>query len=134
MAGTRRIDRAAAPRRLRRPRAPLLRPRLRVLRGREVALGPGKVALLEAIGATGTIAAAARALRMSYMRAWTLVGTMNRSFRSPLVRTERGGAGRGTTRLTATGRLVVRLYREMERLGLAAAAAPWARLRRRLKP
>jgi molybdate transport system regulatory protein len=112
----------------------VLRARLRVLRGPEVALGPGKVALLEAIGRTGTIAGAARGLRMSYMRAWTLVRTMNRSFRAPLVEAVRGGAGRGATRLTAAGSSVVSLYREMEVLGLRAAARPWARLRRRLKP
>jgi molybdate transport system regulatory protein len=111
----------------------VLRPRLRVLRGAEVALGPGKVALLEAIERAGTIAGAARALRMSYMRAWTLVRTMNRSFRRPLVAAARGGAGRGTTRLTADGRAVVALYREMEARAQRAAAAPWRRLRGRLR-
>ncbi|HEY3567207.1 MAG TPA: hypothetical protein VGP73_04670 [Thermoanaerobaculia bacterium] len=35
-----------------------LKPRLRVLHGEEIALGPGKVALLEQIGRTGTIAEA----------------------------------------------------------------------------
>jgi len=112
----------------------VLRPRLRVLRGPEVALGPGKVALLEAIDRAGSLAAAARSLGMSYMRAWTLVRTMNRSFRAPLVRAVRGGAGRGTTRLTAAGAAVVSLYRDIEARGLRAAALPWARLRRRLKP
>ena len=111
----------------------MLRPRLRVLRGPDVALGPGKVALLEAIDRAGSMAAAARSLGMSYMRAWTPVRTMNRSFRAPLVRAVRGGAGRGTTRLTAAGSAVVSLYREMEARGLRAAARPWARLRRRLK-
>lgn len=115
-------------------RRAVLRPRLRVLRGPEVALGPGKVALLEAIEREGTIAGAARALRMSYMRAWTLVRTMNRSFRRPLVETARGGSGRGTTRLTPAGATVVRLYREMEDRGLRAATPPWRRLRRWLKP
>jgi molybdate transport system regulatory protein len=71
---------------------------------------------------------------MSYMRAWTLVRTMNRSFRAPLVRPARGGAGRGGTRLTPAGRAVVALYRDMEARGRRAAARPWARLRRRLKP
>ena len=115
-------------------RRAVLRPRLRVLRGADVALGPGKVALLEAIAHERTIAGAARALAMSYMRAWTLVRTMNRSFRRPLVETARGGAGRGATRLTRAGVAVVRLYREMERRGLRAADPPWRRLRRWLKP
>jgi hypothetical protein len=47
-----------------------LKPRLRVLHGEEIALGPGKVALLEQIGQTGTVAEAARLLGMSYTRAW----------------------------------------------------------------
>jgi molybdate transport system regulatory protein len=118
----------------RKRRRDVLRPRLRVLRGQEVALGPGKVALLDAIARRGTIAAAARGLGMSYMRAWTLVRTMNRSFRTPLVETARGGSGRGATRLTPAGSAVVRLYREMEDRSLRAAAAPWRRLRRRLRP
>lgn len=117
-----------------RRRPTVLRPRLRVLRGKEVALGPGKVALLEAIAREGTIARAARALGMSYMRAWTLVRTMNRSFRKPLVEAARGGAGRGTTRLTRLGAAVVRLYREMDERSREAAAAPWHRLRRWLRP
>ena len=112
----------------------VLRPRLRVLRGDEVALGPGKVALLEAIGRERTMAGAARALGMSYMRAWTLARTMNRSFRAPLVRTGRGGAAGGVTALTPAGARAVRLYREMEHASLRASARPWARLRRLLRP
>lgn len=114
-------------------RRAVLRPRLRVLRGADVALGPGKVALLEAIARERTIAGAARALGMSYMRAWTLVRTMNRSFRRPLVDSARGGAGRGATRLTPAGVAVVRLYHEMEERSRRAAAAPWRRLRQWLK-
>jgi molybdate transport repressor ModE-like protein len=59
---------------------------------------------------------------------------MNRSFRRPLVEAARGGAGRGATRLTRVGTAVLRLYREMERRSLGAAAGPWRQLRRRLKP
>lgn len=118
----------------RKRRRTVLRPRLRVLRGQEVALGPGKVALLDAIAQRGTIATAARALGMSYMRAWTLVRTMNRSFRRPLVETTRGGARRGTTRLTPAGVAVLSLYHDMEACSLRAAARAWRRLRRKLRP
>jgi len=52
-----------------------LRPRFRVQRGLDVALGPGKVDLLELIGRTGSIAEAAKRMEMSYMRAWKLVKT-----------------------------------------------------------
>ena len=59
--------------------------RLRVLRGSDVAIGPGKADLLEAIVRTGSIAAAGRTMKMSYRRAWLLVDMMNRSFREPVV-------------------------------------------------
>src|SRR2546430_7301564 len=73
-------------------REPRLRPRMRVLCGEGIALGPGKVDLLALIGETGSIREAAERMGMSYMRAWTLVKTMNACFREPLVVTL--GAGK----------------------------------------
>ena len=43
-----------------------LEPRIRILLGSSIAIGPGKAALLEAIGETGSIAAAGRRMGMSY--------------------------------------------------------------------
>jgi molybdate transport system regulatory protein len=108
-------------------------PRFRVLRGREIALGPGKADLLAAIGRRGGLRSAAEDLSMSYMRAWKLVRTMNASFREPLVQLSRGGASGGGARLTKEGTEVLALYRRIERAGVAAAAAPWKRLRARLR-
>jgi len=62
-----------------------LEPRIRILLGSSIAIGPGKAALLEAIGDTGSIAAAGRRMGMSYRRAWLLAKTMNACFRGPLV-------------------------------------------------
>lgn len=109
-----------------------LKPRFRVLKGGTIVLGPGKADLLEAIGHTGELRAAARRLGMSYMRAWTLLRQMNRSFRRPLVETARGGKLHGTAHLTPLGRRVLALYREMERDSQAAAGPAWNRLRRLL--
>lgn len=106
-----------------------LLPRLRVLHGDEIALGPGKVDLLQAIAETGTLAEAAKKLGMSYMRAWKLLQTMHACFREPLVHTARGGSGRGSATLTATGRAVLDLYRRMEREAQEAMAPAWAELR-----
>lgn len=97
--------------------------RIRVTRGADIALGPGKVDLLEAIAKTGSITAAARSLGMSYRRAWLLVDTMNRSFRNPVVEAESGGPRGGGTRLSATGIEAVRRYRKIEQLAARAAAA-----------
>src|SRR5580700_2891459 len=41
-------------------------------------IGPGKIAVLEEIGRSGSISAAGRALRMSYRRTWELVEDLNR--------------------------------------------------------
>src|SRR6267154_4410283 len=92
-----------------------VRPRLRITCGGRIALGPGKVELLELLHSTGSIARAAKRMDMSYMRAWTLHGTMNACFKKPLVVTERGGRkGGGGAMLTATGRRVLALYHQMQ--------------------
>ena len=46
-------------------------------------IGPGKIALLEAIRSTGSISAAARSIGMSYRRAWLLVEEINKRCASP---------------------------------------------------
>jgi len=111
----------------------VLLPRLRVQRDGDVALGPGKVDLLEQIRETGSIAKAARQMEMSYMRAWTLVKTMEDCFREPLIQVERGGFDRGGARLTNTGEQVVALYRQMEKESLRATSTSWRALQKLLR-
>jgi molybdate transport system regulatory protein len=88
--------------------------RLRIVLRKGVAFGPGKADLLQAIHATGSIAAAGRELGMSYSRAWLLVHAMNREFRAPLVTPAKGGAARGGASLTALGIEVLARYRALE--------------------
>ena len=97
-----------------------IRPRLRILVGSQIALGPGKVDLLEALSETGSITAAAKRLNMSYMRAWTLIQTMNRCFHKPVILAKRGGKERGGAFLTETGEQVLALYAQLETESLAA--------------
>ena len=78
----------------------LVRPRLRVQCGEDIALGPGKLDLLALIAETGSTRDAAERMNMSYMRAWTLIRTMNRCCKAPLVEAVRGGKERGGARLT----------------------------------
>ncbi len=85
-------------------------------------LGPGKVALLEAVEATGSISGAGRAMKMSYRRAWLLIDDLNRMFRLPVVEASTGGARGGGARLTATGRAVVAHYRAIESKAMGASS------------
>ncbi len=110
-----------------------VRPRIRIVRDDDtIVIGPGKADLLDAIRRTGSIRAAAGELGMSYMRAWTLVRTMNAAFRSPLVEKERGGAGQGGAQLTSAGQRVLALYREMEENAEKAVAGVWEKMREEL--
>jgi molybdate transport system regulatory protein len=87
---------------------------IRILCGDEIAMGPGKADLLEAIAASGSISAAGRAMGMSYRRAWLLVDAMNRCWAEPLVETMPSGAARSGARLTLAGEHVLRYYRQLQ--------------------
>ena len=106
-----------------------IQPRIRVWVGDDVALGPGKAELLKLIQKNRSISAAARQMGMSYMRAWTLIQTMNRSFKDPLALPTRGGKRGGGTELTETGLKVLECYQGMEKAGLKAMGPHWQRLR-----
>jgi molybdate transport system regulatory protein len=95
-----------------------------------VRIGPGKVALLEAIGRTGSISAAGRALRMSYRRAWDLVEELNRTLGCPVVVATSGGAGGGGASLTVAGECIVAEYRAIEAEAEAACRRHIAALTR----
>ena len=98
-------------------RAPMSLPPifLRVKLTKDVNLGPGKAALLEHVAETGSISAAARAMKMSYRRAWLLIDELNTCFREPIVETAKGGkGGGGSAVLTPMGVQVMKRFRAME--------------------
>lgn len=95
---------------------------IRIDIGPEFRIGPGKVALLEMIAAHGSIAAAGRALGMSYRRAWRLVEAMNTGFGRPVVEAQTGGRAGGGARLSDLGADIVARYRAIERAAGEAAA------------
>lgn len=107
--------------------------RIRILFGDDAMLGPGKADLLERIRETGSIAAAGRAMGMSYKRAWMLVEEMNAAFRDPLVASTRGGAQGGGARLTEAGEEVLAQYRELEEIMTEAGADRIAALKAMLR-
>ena len=106
---------------------------LRVLGKGAPAIGPGKAELIERIGETGSISAAARAMGMSYRRAWQLVEALNRDFREPVVTTAVGGTRGGGAQVTPFGRRVVAAFRGMEGKASAAIASDLQRFAKHLR-
>ena len=112
---------------------PELKPRLRVLHGPDIAIGPGKMELLAQLAETGSLNEAARRLDMSYMRAWTLMNTMNKCFRKPVTVAQRGGKTGGGMEMTETGRQALELYQRMEQSCLQAVQPDWRALQKLLR-
>ena len=106
---------------------------LRVLGRGAPAMGPGKAELVERIGETGSISAAARAMGMSYRRAWQLVEALNADYREQVISTAIGGARGGGARVTDFGRRLVGAFRAMEGKASAAIAADLRRFERFLR-
>lgn len=85
-------------------------------------MGPGKARLLRLVKETGSISEGARKMQMSYMRAWTLIKTMNVCFREPVITTTRGGEDRGGAKLTKMGEHLLRLYEQLEAQAMESTA------------
>jgi molybdate transport system regulatory protein len=90
-------------------------------------IGPGKIALLEAIRDSGSLSQGARNVGMSYRRAWLLVESLKHSFREPVTVASTGGKEGGGMRVTGFGDALIRNYRQLE-LDFASLAE------RRLRP
>lgn len=108
--------------------------RFRVDLGPRCSIGPGKIELLEAIARTGSIRQAARAMRMSYRRAWLLVDSLNRSFRERSTTASVGGTGGGGVELTAFGADLVRRYRKAAKRIDRLALSEFGPLARKVTP
>lgn len=97
-------------------------------------LGPGKAQLLSGIRETGSISAAARAMGMSYKRAWVLLDSTNQTFTEPVVVAVSGGPGGGGARLTPFGEEVLERYQRMLERATASVSADVDALARRASP
>jgi molybdate transport system regulatory protein len=95
-------------------------------------IGHGRVQLLELIGEHGSIAKAAKAMDMSYKRAWYLMDDFNSMFADPLIERQHGGRGGGAAKLTPFGEELVRQYRDMEAKALSVFAKPLASMEKHL--
>lgn len=95
-------------------------------------IGHGRVQLLELIGQHGSIAKAAKAMDMSYKRAWYLMDEFNSMFADPLIERQHGGRGGGAAKLTPFGAELVRQYRDMEAKALTVFAKPLSSMEKHL--
>ncbi|VWC99387.1 putative molybdenum transport protein [Burkholderia lata] len=83
--------------------------------GEQTLGGATRIALLAAIGDTGSITRAAKAVGLSYKAAWDAVDTMNNLAGEPLVARSTGGKGGGGTTLTPRATSLIVAFRTIER-------------------
>lgn len=86
-------------------------------------LGHGKIELLEQIRDGHSLAAAARAMNMSYKRAWDLLAALNEMFDEPVAVSHPGRTVPGATTLTPFGERLIALFRALERRADQVTAA-----------
>lgn len=73
-------------------------------------LGEGRISLLKLIEQEGSISKAAKAMNMSYKKAWELVNSMNEQAESPLVICATGGQHGGGSKLSEAGFHAINLF------------------------
>ena len=82
--------------------------------GSERFLGKGRVQLLELIIEHGSISKAAKAMNMSYKRAWDLINSMNSQAITPFVITQIGGKRGGGAIVTPEGLQAIENYKALQ--------------------
>ena len=79
----------------------------------KVLLGEGRVNLLKAIKKTGSLSKAAKSLKMSYKKAWTLIDAVNKSAEKPVVITSVGGKNGGGATITPYGEKLISVFEDI---------------------
>ena len=77
-------------------------------------IGPGKIALMEAIISSGSISAAAKKMGMSYRKAWKLVKEINNASQKKIIITNTGGKGAGGAKVSSDGISFIKAFRNIE--------------------
>jgi molybdate transport system regulatory protein len=83
-------------------------------KGPQGQIGGQRIALLQAIGREGSIAAAAKTTGLSYKGAWDAVQALNNLFDRPLVTTRVGGRHGGFAEVTAEGEALIAAFQSVE--------------------
>jgi molybdate transport system regulatory protein len=94
--------------------------RLHIVVGEALVIDPRKIELLESIVDTGSMAASARELGMSYSHAWKQIDQTNQCLVEPAVKKAHGGLRGGGAVVTSPGRRLIELYRALERCAYKA--------------
>jgi molybdate transport system regulatory protein len=97
-------------------------------------IGPEHIGLLEAVDETGSIAGAARTVRLTYGRAKHLICDVNDHCSEASVQLVRYHGSKSRMMLTSAGREVVRLYRAWEQRALESGASAMCELDALLAP
>lgn len=77
--------------------------------------GPGPVELLERIAETGSISEAAKAMKMSYKKAWELVNALNERSVNPIVIPRTGGEHGGGSTISGEARELIDYHRDLRK-------------------
>jgi molybdate transport system regulatory protein len=72
--------------------------------------GDGRLNLLDAVNKTGSINAAAKALGVSYRKAWSQLREMEKNAPFPLLERRVGGSGGGQTLLTNNAQMLLQRF------------------------
>lgn len=75
-----------------------------------ILISEGRIQLLKQIEATGSLNKAAKAMHISYQKAWKLVDASNKASKYPLVATQVGGNKGGGTLLTPYGKSLIESF------------------------
>ena len=79
-------------------------------------LGPGRMAILEAIDRTDSLTKATKECNISFRKGWKLITEINEQLEQPVVISERGGTGGGgKTSLTEYGKNLIQQYRAIQK-------------------
>lgn len=79
-------------------------------------LGPGRMAILEAIDRTDSLTEATKECNISFRKGWKLITEINEQLEQPVVISERGGTGGGgKTSLTEYGKNLIQQYRAIQK-------------------
>ncbi len=91
-----------------------LRALLSLRKGDAGQVGAGRIRLLEAVRDQGSIAAAGRAVGLSYKAAWDGIAALNNLFDRPLVLAHSGGRRGGAAELTPAGGAVIAAFHAIQ--------------------